>query len=53
MGPPLGRQDSIISIEYFAKLGIAPSTPPPLVSWAEALSIQMVGEDLFLACTKL
>ena len=44
MAPPLGRQDSIISIEYYAKLRHAP--PPPFVGWAEALSTQRVGEDL-------
>ena len=41
--PPLGRQDSIISIEWCAKLRHA---PPPFVTWAESLSAQTVGEDL-------
>ena len=43
MDPPLGHQDSIISIEYYAKLWHA---PPPFVSWAEALSIKRVDEDV-------
>ena len=46
--PPLGRQDSIISIELYAKLWHAPSL---FVTWAEGLSTQTVGEDLFLAFT--
>ena len=29
-GPPLGHQDSTISIEYYAKLRHAPPPPPPL-----------------------
>ena len=43
MAPPLGRQDSIISLEQYAKLWHA---PPPFVSWAEALSTQRVDEDV-------
>ena len=42
-GLPLGRQDSIISIEYNAKLWLG----PPFVTWAEGLSTETVGEDLF------
>ena len=41
----LGRQDSIISIEYNAKLWHG----PPFITWAEGLSTETVGEDLFLA----
>ena len=43
--PPLGRQDSIISIEKYAKLwqGLL------FVTWAEGLSTETVGENLFLA----
>ena len=33
MAPPLGRQDSIISIEQYAKLRHG----PPFATWAEAL----------------
>ena len=43
MAPPLGRQDSTISIEKYAKLRHA----PPFVTWAEGLSTETVGEDLF------
>ena len=43
--PPLGRQNSIFSIEYYAKLQNAP--PPPFVTWAQGFSTQTVGEDLF------
>ena len=51
MAPPLGGQDSIFSIELYAKLRHGPS----FVSWAVALSTQRVGqitglnlsEDLF------
>ena len=45
MAPPLGRQDCIISIEKYAELGHGPS----FVTWAEDLSTETVGEDLFLA----
>ena len=45
MTPPLGRQDSIISIEKYAKLWHG----HPFVTWAEGLSTETVGEDLFLA----
>ena len=48
MAPLLGRQDSIISIELCAKLRHG----PPFVTWAEGLSTQSVGEDLFLALTQ-
>ena len=41
MPPHLGRQDNIISIESMQNCGM-----PPLVSWAEALSTQRVGEDV-------
>ena len=44
MPPHLGRQDSIISIEKYAKLWHG---PPPFVTWAEGLSAETVGEDLF------
>ena len=44
-GPPLGRQDCIISIEKYAKLWHG----PPFVTWADSLSSETVGEDLFLA----
>ena len=37
MPPLLGRKDSEISLESYAKLGHA---PPPFVSWAEALITQ-------------
>ena len=43
--PPLGRQDSIISIEKYANLYHVPL----FVTWAEGLSTDTVGEDLFLA----
>ena len=43
VAPPLGRQDSVISVEYYAKLRHA---HPPFVSWAVALSTQRVGEDV-------
>ena len=42
MAPPLGCQDSIISIEYYAKL----RHRHPFVIWTKALSTQMVGEDV-------
>ena len=48
MAPPLGRQDSIFSIELHAKLrhGF------PFASWAEALITQRVClVRLFQACT--
>ena len=45
MSLPLGRQDSIISMEKYAKLWHGPS----FVTWAEGLSTETVGEDLFLA----
>ena len=45
MPPLLGRQDSIISIEKYAKLRHG----SPFVTWAEGLSTETVGEDLFLA----
>ena len=41
MDPPLGCQDSIISIEKWHG--------PLFVTWAEGLSTETVGEDLFLA----
>ena len=44
--PPLGRQDSIISIEQYAKLRHG----PPFVTWAESLSTrkgQNLGGDLW------
>ena len=37
MPPPLGRQNSIISIEYNAKSRHAPL---PIVTWAESLNTQ-------------
>ena len=37
MALPFGRQDSIISIEQYAKLLHA---PPPFVTWAESQSAQ-------------
>ena len=44
---PLGRQDSIFSIELHAKL----RHPPPFASWAEALITQRVClVRLFQAC---
>ena len=43
MAPPLGRQDSIISIESMQNCGMP---PPPFVSWAEGLSTQRVGNDV-------
>ena len=43
--PPLGRQDCIISIEKYAKLWYG----SPFVTWADSLSTETVGEDLFLA----
>ena len=45
--PPLGRQDSIISINSMQNCGM----PPPFVSWEEALSPQMVGEELWFRPT--
>ena len=39
----LGRKVSIITIEYKAKLWHG----PPFVTWAEGLSTERVGEDLF------
>ena len=39
--PPLRRQDSIISIEKYAKLWHG----PPFVTRAEGLSTELVGED--------
>ena len=36
MALPLGRQDSIISIDSMKNCGM----PPPFVTWAEALSTQ-------------
>ena len=42
MAPPLGRQDSIISIDSMPNCGMPPH--PPFVSYAEALSTQRVGE---------
>ena len=47
--PPLDRQDSIISIEKYAKLWHG----PPFVTWAEGLSTETVGKDVFLAKTGL
>ena len=44
-GPPLGRQDSIISIEKCAKLWHG----PPFVTCSEGLGTETVGEGLFLA----
>ena len=41
----LGRQGSIISIEKYAKLWHG----PPFFTWAEGLSTETVGEELFLA----
>ena len=49
MAPRLGRQDSIISIEKYAKLWHG----PPSVTWAEGLSTETVGEDLFWPKTGL
>ena len=40
--PPLGRQDSIISIDSMPNCVMPPH--PPFVSYAEALSTQRVGE---------
>ena len=45
MAPSLGCQGSIISVEKCAKLWHGPL----FVSWAEGLSSETVGEDLFLA----
>ena len=45
MVPPLGSQDSIISIEYYAKLRHASL---PFVSWAEALITQRVCFNCFI-----
>ena len=45
MAPPLGCQNSIISIEKYAKLWHGPL----FVTWAEGLSTKTVGENLFLA----
>ena len=45
MAPSLGRQDSIISTEKYAKLWHGPL----FVTWAEGLSTETVGENLFLA----
>ena len=43
MAPPLGCQDSIISIEKKQNCGMG----PPFVTWAEGLSAETVGEDFF------
>ena len=43
MAPPLGRQDSIINIEKYAKLWHG----RPFVTWAEGLCTETVGKDLF------
>ena len=43
MPPPLGRQDSIISTELYAKLWHGPL----FATWAKDLSTETVGEDLF------
>ena len=37
---PLGREDSIISIDNTQNCGM----PPPLVTWADALSTRKAGE---------
>ena len=45
MAPPLDCQDSIVSIEKYAKLWHGPL----YVTWAEGLSTETVGENFFLA----
>ena len=49
MAPPLGRQDSIISLQKYAKLWHGPL----FVTWAEDLSTETVGKDLFWPKTGL
>ena len=43
MAPPLGCQDCIISIEKDVKIVAC----PPFVTWADSLSTETVGEDIF------
>ena len=47
--PPLGRQDSIISIEKYAKLWHG----PPFVTWAEGLSTKRWAKTFFWPKTGL